>query len=881
MNAIKQHSKRWHQIKTCTLGSNNIASLLGHGFQEPSEVVRDKIELKQQEITDEVSQHLVDHGTRYEHVVRALCERRHDVKIIETGLKIHPKHNFITASPDGCVVMPDGRKYLTEFKVRQELSKGIPMKYWIQMQVQMEVWGIPECLYCENVISVYPDKESYEQATAGLTPGTYGVLTVDPVTGENTTYYWALKDFREQMVHRNHEWWSSVIDKICGFWSIIESGRRTVYTRSVTTRQQQRTERKRKQEHDPASDPEDHEETSKRLRYINEKEETELIQPYQLGNYFRKDPLLDWLNLYGPYEKRDAHVNPFLSMMRHKNIEFNAKMVSHIEGMYHGSTFNVSRDLVSDYADIDLDPGRPRVTFEHLNNTEAAMARKVPIIFNACFRVTLPSYPYAFGGRADMIILNAYLGEFLGVVPDDLEVDHAPGAYSIINFRYATINLRADRTHLLNNSKQRVYKAHMWLLNSALGVQQECVMNRGFILGRKYDFTKKGIKYRVNNALKGFGVIDFSEVDRSYDEDCREALTWLQRVREEPAASWDPFQPGEVAELYPNMKNASDHPWHGYKGEIAQSIKDVTLMYHCGPAVRDYAHDKGITEWTALTADTIMYCSGKLRDQIVNFIEINTVDGRKAEQGYTEAQLEGVAHKGFIHNIPCVEFYLDFEAIGNLYDDFSTFPEASDMSMIFQVGVVVVDHVRQTKEYHSYLAESLTHAAERNMINRMLVDFKDKVQEHGQDFVPLYFWSNAENYMLKRAVGDDVVARERLVMIDLCKCCKGAGLILPGQLGYGLKEVATVMYNAGLIQTTWKRDVDGNIDNGLSAAIGAMRMYNSMSEEDREKFFKALIDYNYVDCKVMEEIVEYIRMVTADHTGHSEPEPESKVVVTS
>lgn len=860
------------------LGANNFASLLGHGFQEPSEVVRDKIELQQQEITDEMSQMLMDHGTRFEPVVRALCERRHDVKIMETGLKVHPTHDFITASPDGCVVLPDGRKYLTEFKVRQQLSKDIPMKYWIQMQVQMEVWGIPECLYCENVIHVYPDMATYERATADIAPGTHGILYEDPVTGEAATFYWALKDFRECTVRRNTEWWSSVIDKICGFWSIIESGRRTVHTRSVTTRQQQRIERKRKHDQDESDVPcheEEREETAKRLRYINEKEETELIQPYQLGNYFRKDPLLDWLNLYGPHEKRDPHANPFLSMMRYKNIEFNARMISHIEDMYPGSTFNVSRDLVSDYADIDLDPGRPRVTFEHLNNTEAAMARKVPIVFNACFRVSLPSYPYAFGGRADMIILNAYLEEFLGVFPGELEVDHAPEAYSVINFRYATINLRADRTHLLNNSKQRVYKAHMWLLNSALGVQQECVMNRGFILGRKYDFTKKGIKYKINNALKGFGVIDFSEIDRSYEEDCREALTWLQRVREEPAAEWDPFNPGKITELYPNMKNASDHPWHGYKGEIAQNIKDVTLMYHCGPAVRDYAHEKGITDWTALTADSISYCSGKLQDQIVNFIKINTED-RKAESGYTQEQIDDISLKGFVHKVPCVEFYLDFEAIGNLYDDFSTFPEAGDKSMIFLVGVVVVDHVRKTKEYHSYLAESLTHAAERNMINRMLADFKDTVREHGQDFVPLYFWSNAENYMLKRAVGDDVVAREGLVMIDLCKCYKGAGLILPGQMGYGLKEVATVMHNAGLIQTTWKRDVDGDIDNGLSAAIGAMRLYNSMKEEDRKRFFKAMIDYNYVDCKVMEEIVEYIRTAAVSEASagpKSEPSP--------
>lgn len=135
MNTIKQHSRRWYQIKQHNFGANDIASLLGKGFMEPSEVVRNKIELRQSEVPDEITQKLMDHGTRFEPVVRALCERRHDVKIIETGLKAHPDYNFITASPDGCVITPDGHKYLIEFKVRQELSKDIPVKYWIQMQV--------------------------------------------------------------------------------------------------------------------------------------------------------------------------------------------------------------------------------------------------------------------------------------------------------------------------------------------------------------------------------------------------------------------------------------------------------------------------------------------------------------------------------------------------------------------------------------------------------------------------------------------------------------------------------------------------------------------------------------------------------------------------
>jgi hypothetical protein len=224
---------------------------------------------------------------------------------------------------------------------------------------------------------------------------------------------------------------------------------------------------------------------------------------------------------------------------------------------------------------------------------------------------------------------------------------------------------------------------------------------------------------------------------------------------------------------------------------------------------------------------------------------------------FTEQSKKEIGRKGYIRGRPCMEFYLDFESIGNMYDDFSQFPQASGQAMIFLVGLIVVDNVTGKRDYVSYLIDKLDHQSERDMIQKMLTDMKNNREMYDQNFAPVYFWSNAENYMLKRAMGPDVVQENGLVMVDLCKAFRESGLILPGQLGYGLKEVAKTMYKYKMIKTTWSETLD--VASGLNATIEAMKTYNHRNKETRQQYFRSLIDYNYVDCKVMEEILEYLR----------------------
>ena len=90
--------------------------------------------------------------------------------------------------------------------------------------------------------------------------------------------------------------------------------------------------------------------------------------------------------------------------------------------------------------------------------------------------------------------------------------------------------------------------------------------------------------------------------------------------------------------------------------------------------------------------------------------------------------------------------------------------------------------------------------------------------------------------------------------IDLLKYFKEEPITIQGCFGYGLKEIVKQLYNHELIMDKWQDDTDG-----LEAMVQIMK-----TSEDAEKKkipikryteIKKIIYYNYMDCKVITDIL--------------------------
>ena len=93
----------------------------------------------------------------------------------------------------------------------------------------------------------------------------------------------------------------------------------------------------------------------------------------------------------------------------------------------------------------------------------------------------------------------------------------------------------------------------------------------------------------------------------------------------------------------------------------------------------------------------------------------------------------------------------------------------------------------------------------------------------------------------------------------LTEVIKAEPVVIRGALGFGLKTIAQSMQKLGLIQTKWE---SGPVD-GLGAMIGAWWCAQEAAKKKvtllEIDLMKGIQEYNEVDCRVMMEIVRYLR----------------------
>jgi len=107
-------------------------------------------------------------GHKYEPLSTMMYEFMYNTKIGEFGCIKHDTIPFLGASPDGINIDEKSKLYgrLLEIKnpVSDRLLNGTPKKeYWIQMQIQMEVWCLDECDFLETRFKTYENEEEFNK----------------------------------------------------------------------------------------------------------------------------------------------------------------------------------------------------------------------------------------------------------------------------------------------------------------------------------------------------------------------------------------------------------------------------------------------------------------------------------------------------------------------------------------------------------------------------------------------------------------------------------------------------------------------------------------------------------------------------------------------
>jgi len=574
-------------------------------------------------------------------------------------------------------------------------------------------------------------------------------------------------------------------------------------------------------------------------------------------NYVLGDPVLDWLNLYGAKNGFEKDTSLSLYDPRTDFIEFLFSQAA----LFEKNVVSLLREQTS-VIDIATSPLDAR-SIEKAIDTFSAMEEGIPIINQGVlFNPENRTY-----GMPDLIIRSDILHElFPGCLTEEQAAKGAAGIksklwhYRIVDIKFTTLDL-STIGELSNSGSNSAYKCQLYIYNQALSRIQGYEPDKSFLLGRGWT---QGTGSRGSECFDRLAPVSQSGTLANkvlITDRVNDALAWVRDLRSK-GDTWSVLPEPARIELYPNNSNPLDSPWHTAKGLILGELEDVTLMWQIGNAGRLRAHQEGVYTWNdpRFSPQLLGLKEGKISYTIEKILKINeSPDGPCILPGFIESG------RSEWHPTPDVEFYVDFETVTDLSDDFSKLPKKGGQPLIFMIGCGHMENNRW--EFSSFTVDYLTEADESRIISEWMDHMQSVAQRLSSNEVNprVFHWSHAEDSFLIRAYNS---AWERHNNPDwpsvnwydfLTKVVKNEPVTVKGAMAFGLKPIAKSMYKLGLIETSWE---DGPAD-GLGAMVGAW--WASKEAESNHKrlpeidLIKEIIQYNEVDCKVMMEIISYFR----------------------
>ncbi len=582
-------------------------------------------------------------------------------------------------------------------------------------------------------------------------------------------------------------------------------------------------------------------------------------------NYIANDGLLDWLNIYGEKndfrkdsERKNYDVNlDFTNFLFEQGRKFETVVIKYLK-KEHGE---------ENFVKVAANHNDSR-SFNKAEKTLELMNRGIPFITQG----VLWNPNNRTFGMPDILVRSDWINE-LTVEPSiekSSEIISAPSLespyhYRVVDVKFTTLKFNASNTQLQNgHSSQKMYKAQLAIYNKALGRLQGYEPSAAYLLGRKCSFTSRGEKHETEHSLIRLAPVDFAGVDNEFYQKANEAADWYRRIIRE-GDSWNIFPKPTIPELWPNCTNDKHYPWEKTVSEIATELKELTKIWQIGLTNREQAHGMGIFKWDdpRLNPNLIGINGQKRAETIEAIININ-------KDSTTEKILPNTITNDISgwKNKPKLEFFVDFETVTDIDDDFSHFPYLGGNSLIFMIGCGY-EKLDGSWEMEVFTSKHLTIEDEGDIIDKWINYMRkitDKIKGRDAVIPKVYHWTHAEKTFLKKAITNRKNNTSKkfdewlnIDWSDFCNVARAAPLVVKGAFGFGLKTIAKNLKRHDLTETDW---TDGPGD-GLGAMVGAWHCDNLTKNASQEMlsidYMKGIEMYNKVDCKVMWELINYLR----------------------
>ena len=739
--------------------------------------------------------------------------------------------------------------------------------FWKVAQTKLEICNLNRCDFVQVSFTVFHNQQAWEreQQSSVRTRSNRGKFfgqTVIPAKEDElfllqrkqTTVYWRVDTYKCDEIERDSAWFRrTALPRLKLFWKQLKYYKK--HGLGELVRQQREIQpigiRNLRLSND-----------NNKQQHID-KEWNEWVSASKVHNYFRSDCLLDWLNYYVGDNRTSTTIKTIATPTTPTTPD-NSKPNYQQFIMERGVEFEdrVIRNLYHRFRDhiVAIASGAEAQSKERASETIDAMKRGVPIIYQA----VLHDYSRKTYGMPDLLVRSDWLNRIVTHPCIDPETAKIPAPklpdsqwhYRVIDIKLSTLRFNVDLRTLRNQGSIPCYKGQVAVYNDAVGYIQGYTPNNAYLLGRKWTCHSASEGFQsVNDPFDRLGVVDFTSFDYPILPRVEDAIAWIRRMRTE-GHEWT-LSPPSIPELYPNMNNEYDAPWHGVKKRLSRNNAEITALWHCGVKNREHALQYGIDRWTdpECTVETLGMTGPKRVPILEAILAINKsrrndvlVLPRFIRNNYQNWKTKD----GFM------DFYVDIEAVNDV-----VMGEDDSCSLIFMIGVGFVTD-SGTWQFRAFAVDQITKDEEL----RIILEFHDYVLRLAQTEnkeIRLIHWGHYDRTMFMKKVQqyqlETTWQLTRDCWLDFLTVVKTEPVVVRGALNFGLKEVAKALYQHGLIRHYYQHD--SVCSNGLNAMIAAWNCHLEAKTRGVSMqtlpLMKSVTKYNEMDCKLVWEIVDYLR----------------------
>lgn len=540
------------------------------------------------------------------------------------------------------------------------------------------------------------------------------------------------------------------------------------------------------------------------------------------SNYFRDEPLIDYLDKYRIYTVSDlsAHLGESrASSSRFRRRPPPSGMFAHLiekGNIFESEVYYTLRDLVQSFYEF---PNDVKEIFkdENYNKTlELLQNPDVDIIFHPVVR----NYTTRTFGSPDLLLRGRFITA-LFENPPRVEDDF----FYVVDIKASTLELDSSQTFLQNSILYDGYKSQLYIYSAALQEMTKNTANIAFVLGKGVRFGDK----KVDSPYHTLGLIDYDTRDRWVVEKMPDAIDWLNRL-EKDGDSWS-LCPPSIPELCPNINNTCDKNYSNIKRILARRNGEITQLWQCGVEERRRAFRQGVTSLhdKRLTPEVLGIEKSSKKYNIVSRI----LEMRDVDYNY----LIPIANNHQNWRVKTPEVYLDFETLYN----------SDDEIFVFLIGASYLG------KHYTWLAQK----CEKDEEKRIWKEFATWLHSLPSN-TRIVHWGNIERHLLRTLSEkyDNITLRPGVIdaSLDVLEVFRYSEdpIIVKDCYDFSLKTIAGALYRFGEIRDGY----DGDVSDGATAMTLAINVYRHGL--DIEEMVE-VVTYNKKDCRIVAQILDFLR----------------------